>query len=110
MFKAFLKLCLDGLVYYKLVVLELTLLIFLSWAGAVMTASEGMTEAQWLADDSFAHKRYYIGILIVVATAIKGFFSTAVKDAKQNQAEGNANDVVKKEIETKKNDGNFPTP
>ncbi len=98
---SFLIMMLNGLLYYKKAILDLALLIFLAWCGAVMAASDGLTVEKWNAMDAFAHNRYYIGIFMVIATQVKGFFSTAVVEAKKKQVTGDTQII---------NKSDFPTP
>lgn len=92
---SFLIMILNGMVFYKKPILDLAIIIFMAWGGAVMTASDGMTVEKWNNEDAFAHKRYYIGIAMVVVSAIKAFFSTAIVESKRKQEESDTGFIKK---------------
>ena len=88
---AVIRMLIHGFLYYRLTILELTLLVFLSW-GAFVEA-DTMTTETWDKSDYWTKRRYRIGELIVIATAIKGFFSTSVQDAKKKQVAGESGET-----------------
>lgn len=75
-----------GFLYYKKVILELTLLLVITWAGVYCSST--ITMDGWKKMDVFEHKRYYVGYVLLIATTLKSFFSKSVEDAKQAQKEG----------------------
>lgn len=80
------NLFINGFLYYKKVILELTLLLLITWGGVYCSST--ITMDGWNKMDPFEHKRYYVGYVLLIATTIKSFFSQSVTQAKQAQKEG----------------------
>ena len=77
------KMFFDGFIYYKKVILELIIAVTLAYCGFLV--ADTTTQDSWDKMDTFAKRRYRAGEIIIIAGAIKAFFSNAIEMAKKEQ-------------------------